>query len=73
MAGIEIETKRIEYRQAGVELIWMVYPITQTIQVCAAAGRINVLGTADELDGGEVLPGFRLKVGDLFGVLRAPE
>lgn len=69
----EVEMKRIEYLQAGVELIWIIYPVSQTIHVCAAPRRIDVLGTEDELDGGTVLPGFRLKLADLFAVLRAPE
>jgi Uma2 family endonuclease len=69
----EVETKRIEYFAAGVELVWIVYPVTQTIHVCAAAGHIDVLGAGGELDAGAVLPGFRLKLADLFSVLCAPD
>lgn len=56
-----------EYFQAGVRLVWVVYPIHRCIHVYDAWNRIRVLTESDNLDGGEVLPGFRRALDDLFG------
>ncbi|HUG91167.1 MAG TPA: Uma2 family endonuclease [Planctomycetaceae bacterium] len=72
-AADEVETKRIEYFAAGVELVWIIYPATQTIHVCAGPRRIDILSGDDELDAGTVLPGFHITVADLFAALQAPE
>ncbi len=61
-----------EYFQAGVRLVWVVYPIQRCVQVYEAWNRINVLTESDHLDGGEVLPGFRRTLDRLFGPV-APE
>ena len=56
-----------EYFQAGVRLVWVVYPIQRCIHVYEAWNRIRVVTETDELDGGEVLPGFRRSLDRLFG------
>ena len=56
-----------EYFQAGVRLVWVVYPMQRCIHVFEAWNRIRVVIETDELDGGEVLPGFRRSVDLLFG------
>ena len=53
----------------GVRLVWVVDPGTQTVAVYpgdAAAGVPRVLGRADTLDGGNVLPGFALPLTEVF-------
>jgi Uma2 family endonuclease len=62
----EVETKRIEYLQAGVHLVWIVYPENQTVHVYRQSGDPTILGASDELTGEAVLPGFRCKVAELF-------
>jgi Uma2 family endonuclease len=61
-----------EYFEAGVRLVWVVYPIQRCIHVYDAWNRIRVVTEADELDGGDVLPGFRRALDRLFGPV-APE
>lgn len=56
-----------EYFQAGVRLVWVVYPIERCIHVYERRDRIRVVTETGELDGGEVLPGFRLSIDLLFG------
>ncbi len=56
-----------EYFQAGVRVVWVVYPIQRCIHVYEAWNRIRVVTETDELDGGEVLPGFRRSLDGLFG------
>ena len=53
----------------GVRLVWVVDPETRTVAVYpgdAAAGVPRVLGRADTLDGGNVLPGFVLPLTEVF-------
>jgi Uma2 family endonuclease len=62
----EIARKRSEYFAAGSRLAWVVEPKSQTVRVHTAPDQFVVLGVDDYLDGGSVLPGFRLAVRELF-------
>ncbi len=63
----EVQEKVNEYLDAGVKLIWVVFPIQRTVTVYAADRAAHVLYEEDSLDGGDVLPGFTLSVADVFG------
>lgn len=67
----EVMEKIQEYFQAGVELVWVVYPSLQLWTVYESLTRCRILAVADELDGGAVLPGFRLPLGAFFAELPA--
>jgi Uma2 family endonuclease len=58
--------KVYEYFQAGVRLVWLVYPNRRCIHVFEAWNRIRAVTEADILDGGAVLPGFHLPLNRLF-------
>ena len=60
-----VEEKIDDYLRAGVPLVWVVNPSTRTVYVYEG-GQIARLTAADELTGGPVLPGFRVRVADLF-------
>jgi len=62
----EVQEKVNEYLAAGVQLIWIVYPIQRTVTIYAADRAARVLNEADTLDGGDVLPGFTLSIADIF-------
>ncbi|MBP3960513.1 Uma2 family endonuclease [Gemmata sp. G18] len=64
--GDEIETKVDEYLQAGVTLVWVVYPRQERFYVYESASRVRRLTRVDTLDGGPVLPGFALPLSELF-------
>jgi Uma2 family endonuclease len=64
----EIARKLEEYFAAGTRLAWVVDPKTQTVRVHTSPRESIVLGLDGILDGGDVLPGFRLLVRDLFDV-----
>jgi Uma2 family endonuclease len=64
----EIARKMTEYFAAGSRLAWVVEPKPQTVRVHTAPSEFVVLGLNDWLDGGTVLPGFRLAVRDLFEI-----
>ncbi len=65
----EMQRKLGEYLSAGVRLIWYVYPEERVIDVYAGSPAAHRLTTADTLDGGDVLPGFTLKLAELFAEL----
>lgn len=58
----EIERKRQEYFDAGVELVWIVEPELMTIEVWSSAKECRILDRNDTIDGGTVLPGFQLPI-----------
>ena len=61
-----IAAKVAMYLLAGVRLIWLADPRDRTVTVHAPGLAPRVLGPEDFLDGGDVLPGFRVRVGDFF-------
>ena len=54
------------YIDAGVRLIWIVDPRRRTIRVVTADEPERLLRESDDLDGGDVLPGFRVAVSEVF-------
>jgi len=62
----EIEEKVREYLEAGVRLVWVVYPPTRTVHIRRGDGTIAVAASTNDLEGEGVVPGFRCRVGDLF-------
>lgn len=65
----EMARKRREYFTAGVRLGWLVDPRTRTVAVYTAPEPATVLSEAQTLDGGDVLPGLMLPLGELFAEL----
>jgi Uma2 family endonuclease len=55
-----------EYFAAGTRLMWVIYPTQRLVYVYESPHQIRVLSDAGELDGGAVLPGFRIPVASLF-------
>ncbi|MDX1992936.1 MAG: Uma2 family endonuclease [bacterium] len=53
------------YAAAGT-LLWVVDPETKVIEVYPPVGKPKVFALGQTLDGGDVLPGFTLKVDDIF-------
>lgn len=62
----EMNRKLREYFDAGTRLVWYVDPRKQTIRVYTAPTALVTLSLGDTLEGGEVLPGFRMEVRELF-------
>lgn len=68
----EIRRKLKEYFLAGVRLVWVVSPDTETAVVYTAPDVKTPVPTTGTLDGGDVLPGFRLPLAKLFERLEKP-
>ena len=54
------------YLEAGVPLVLVVDPRRRTVRVRTPGGGDRLLTEGDELDGGAVLPDFRVPVARLF-------
>lgn len=61
------EQKAQEYLSTGARLVWVLDPQTRTVHVHESPVRVRILGEADHLTGGPVLPGFTVQLRDLFG------
>lgn len=55
-----------EYFRAGVRLVWVFYPRHELAFVYESPTAVRGLTRADSLDGGVVLPGFKLPLAELF-------
>ncbi len=63
----KIHDKIIEYQAAGVRLIWSIYLLDKFIVIIRLNDPdIRFLNISGELDGEDVLPGFKLAVSKLF-------
>ncbi|HUP02196.1 MAG TPA: Uma2 family endonuclease [Gemmatimonadota bacterium] len=63
----EIQAKVMDYLDAGTRVVWVVEPRSRSVTVYRSREEIRLLTEKGELDGGEVLPGFRLRVSEIFG------
>ncbi len=68
----EMDDKLKEYFEKGVRLVWYVRPRTRVVNVYTAPGRFTRLTASMRLDGGDVLPGFSVQVGELFVIPKRP-
>lgn len=62
----KLETKICDYLAAGVKLVWVVYPDSQTVHVRTPDGGGRVIPGTGTVDGGDVLPGFTCAVAKFF-------
>jgi Uma2 family endonuclease len=62
----EIDEKIEDYFQSGVCQVWVVYPSTSKVYVHDSPTSARILRVGDVLDGGTLLPGFRLPLDVLF-------
>jgi Uma2 family endonuclease len=62
----EIAEKVRDYAQAGVRLIWIVYPRLREVHVYRADRALEIQSEDDALDGEDVLPGFSLRLTRLW-------
>jgi Uma2 family endonuclease len=66
----EIDRKLDEYFSAGVKLVWVIEPREQSAKVYSSAVKYKELDETGTLDGGRVLPGFKLSLADLFAATK---
>lgn len=62
----ELRHKLTRYLDGGAQIAWVIDPDRKTVTVYRLHAQPNVLGSADTLDGGDVLPGFSCGVASIF-------
>lgn len=62
----EMARKLREYFASGTRLVWMVDPETRTARVFTSPTSFSVVPEDGELEGGDVLPGFRVSLHGWF-------
>ena len=62
----EVEDKIAEWLEAGAQLVWIVNPRRRTVAVHRDGSEVRVLRENDILDGEDVVPGFTLRVAEIF-------
>jgi len=62
----EVEEKIVEYVRAGIRLVWIVYPNTGRVYAFDGSSAVRAFNKTDVLDGGDVLPEFRLDLTNVF-------
>ncbi len=67
----EVETKINDYLLAGVRLIWVINPVGRSVLIYHQDGTFARQMETDELDGEDVLPGFRCSIASLLEVPRS--
>jgi len=61
-----VNKKISEYLNSGVREVWVIDPVSRDIAIHRAGTGSQFLTDEHELQGGDVLPGFRCQVSDVF-------
>jgi Uma2 family endonuclease len=61
-----VEEKVGEWLAGGARMVWVVSPKLHTVTVYHSLTEIVTLTEKDQLDGGEVVPGFQMNVAEIF-------
>ena len=64
--AVDVQEKLMQYLQAGVRQVWLVYPKTRVISIYRSMKEIVTVTAGDHLEGGDVLPGFTCAVNEIF-------
>lgn len=62
----ELYEKAREWLAGGVQLVWLVDPVRQVVEVWRSEGIVHTLTNADILSGEDILPGFEMPVRELW-------
>jgi Uma2 family endonuclease len=62
----EVEEKVAEWLEAGTRMVWVVSPKFRRVTAYRSLTDIRTFTEKDTLDGGEVVPGFAIKVSEIF-------
>ncbi len=68
----DIHDRVQDYLEAGTRQVWALWPRRSSVSVYSLDVDTRELGSEAQLVGGDVLPGFGVRVGDLFEVPRRP-
>ncbi|MDQ3694175.1 MAG: Uma2 family endonuclease [Chloroflexota bacterium] len=63
---VAVLAKAVSWLEAGVSLVWVVAPASQTVTVISTERDPRTLTVDETLDGGAIVPGFTLPLRDIF-------
>ncbi len=63
----QVHEKIEDYFRSEVRQVWVIFPGTSKVYVYDSPTTVRILQIGDDLDGGSLLPGFRLPLAILFG------
>ncbi len=63
---VEVEQNVSSWLTAGATAVWVVNPKNRTVTISRLGTAPRTLSERDSFDGEDVVPGFRLQVGDIF-------
>jgi Uma2 family endonuclease len=66
----DIHDRVQDYLDAGSRQVWVLWPRQRSVSVHRPDADTRELGPDATLDGGDILPGFTVRVGDLLDVRR---
>jgi Uma2 family endonuclease len=64
----DTQAKVTDYLDAGVRLVWVIDPPTRSVTAYTSDGTARILRSDEVLEGGDVLPGFRLPLAAFFAL-----
>ena len=64
--AVAVLAKVREYQAAGVVQVWLVYPKGREVHIFEGATGVRIIRADGTLDGGALLPDFRLTLAELF-------
>jgi Uma2 family endonuclease len=62
----EIDERLRDFFASGSQLVWVVNPETESVEVCRSLTQRQIIGSGGFLEGGPLLPGFRFPIADIF-------
>jgi Uma2 family endonuclease len=62
----EMQLKLADYFESGTRLVWYIDPHTHSARIFTARDQVRTIDENGLLDGSDVLPGFQLRLKDLF-------
>ena len=62
----EIDERLRDFFSSGARVAWIINPDAECVEVCHAPDKRRLLGTGADLEGEQLLPGFRYPIADLF-------
>ncbi len=65
-----VEEKVTEWIEAGARMVWMVSPKLRTVTVYRSLTRVSTLTEEDTLEGDDVVPGFKIAIAEIFGIMK---
>lgn len=62
----EIDARLRDFFSSGTQLVWIINPDTESVEVCRSIQARELIGSGGFLNGDQLLPGFKFPIGDLF-------